>query len=196
MRIRPRAGHPPVSARQATAARHYARAALEIARAQGGSAPATTGEELRAVAALVSTEPAVRELMQPRGLTDEARRRQAGALAAAAKLTPLTARVLELMAARDHLALVPALAAEYEREWNKAQGIVTAEAVSAAPLEVRQASAIEEALARALGARVALKTRVDPAVLGGVLVSAGGRTYDGTVRGRLLALRRRLVASS
>lgn len=194
MRVRPRAGHPPVSARQATAARRYARAALEIARAQGGSAPASTGQDLRAVAALLA-EPAVRELMPPRGLTDEARRRQAGALAAAAKLTPLTARVLELMAARDHLALVPALAAEYEREWNKAQGIVTAEAVSAAPLEVRQARAIEEALARALGARVALKTRVDPAVLGGVLVSAGGRTYDGTVRGRLLALRRRLVAS-
>lgn len=196
MRGRPRSERSPVSDRDATAARRYARAALELARGLGGAAPATTGEELRAVAALLSTEPTVRELLLHRGLSAEERRRQAGALATQAKLQPLTGRLLELMAAQDHLALVPALAAAYEEEWNEAQGILTAEAVSAAPLEAPQASAIERALAGALGTKVALKTRVDPAALGGVLVSAAGRTYDGTVRGRLLALRRRLVASS
>lgn len=196
MRTRRRAERSPVSDRDARVARRYARAALEIARSQGGSVPATTGEELRAVAALLSTEPTVRELLLPSGLSAEARRRQAGALAAAAKLQPLTGRLLELMATHDHLALVPALAAAFEDEWNRAQGIVTAEAVSALPLEAQQVIAIEKALAGALGAKVALKTRVDPAALGGVLVSAAGRTYDGTVRGRLLALRRHLVASS
>ena len=101
-----------------------------------------------------------------------------------------------MLAAHDRLALLPALAEEYAAAWNAAQGIVTAEAVSAAPLEPEQLNALSGALRDALGATVDLRARVDPAVLGGVLVNAGGRTYDGTVRGRLLALRRRLVAAS
>jgi F0F1-type ATP synthase delta subunit len=37
-----------------------------------------------------------------------------------------------------------------------------------------------------------LREKTDPAVLGGVLLRMSGRTYDGTVRGRLQALRRTL----
>jgi F-type H+-transporting ATPase subunit delta len=68
--------------------------------------------------------------------------------------------------------------------------------VSAAPLEPEQLTALSSALGVALGAPVDLRARVDPAVLGGVVVNAAGRTYDGTVRGRLSALRRRLAATS
>jgi F0F1-type ATP synthase delta subunit len=42
---------------------------------------------------------------------------------------------------------------------------------------------------------VDLRTSVDPALLGGVLVRMGGRTYDGTVRARLRELRERLAGS-
>ena len=38
-----------------------------------------------------------------------------------------------------------------------------------------------------------LQARADPALVGGLLVKMAGRTYDGTVRGRLRALRQRLV---
>jgi F-type H+-transporting ATPase subunit delta len=51
---------------------------------------------------------------------------------------------------------------------------------------------VEQALAALTGRAVELKSRVDPALVGGMLVNIEGRTYDGSVRARLLALRRRL----
>jgi F-type H+-transporting ATPase subunit delta len=70
------------------------------------------------------------------------------------------------------------------------RGVVAAQAVSAEPLSDGQ----RQALALALGGNVDLRARVDPAVLGGVLLRIGGLTFDGTVRARLAALRRRLAA--
>ena len=185
-----------VTGQEQGVARRYARAALEVARGLGGPVAETTRGELEALARLLDRDASIRGQLFSRALPAEARRRAASAVAAAARFQPLTARLVELLAAHDRLALLPALAAEYAAAWNAAQGIVTAEAVSAAPLEPEQLQALAAAIARALGAKVDLRTRVDPAVLGGVLVNASGRTYDGTVRGRLLALRRRLVATS
>jgi F-type H+-transporting ATPase subunit delta len=185
-----------VTGQEQGVARRYAKSALEVARGQGGTAPETTRTELEALARLVEQDATIRGALLGRGLSPEARRRAASAVATAAKLQPLTARLLEMLAAHDRLALLPALAVAYAAAWNTAQGVVTAEAVSATPLEPEQHQALASALAGALGAKVDLRARVDPAVLGGVLVNAGGRTYDGTVRGRLQALRRRLVATS
>jgi F-type H+-transporting ATPase subunit delta len=184
-----------VSARDAVAVRRYARGLLEVAREQGEAVAETTRAELDALARVVERDEGVRHILFGRPHGPEARRRAAAAVAAAARLQPLTARVVELLAAHDRLALVPSLAAAYGAAWNAARGIVDAEAVSAAPLEAEDERKLTAALERAFGARVALRVRVDPAVLGGLLVNARGRTYDGTVRGRLRALRHALVAS-
>jgi F-type H+-transporting ATPase subunit delta len=178
------------------AARLYARAALQIALGLGATVPETTRTELEALAQLFATDDEVRGTLLNRALPPEARRHAASAAAEAAQLSPLTRRLLELLAAHDRLSLVPALAEAFGAAWNEAQGIVTAEAVSAVPLEPDERVALSGALGAALGATVDLRSRVDPTVLGGVLVNAGGCTYDGTVRGRLHALRERLAASS
>jgi F0F1-type ATP synthase delta subunit len=43
---------------------------------------------------------------------------------------------------------------------------------------------------------VEISTETDPAVLGGVLVRIGGKSYDGTVRARLRALKERLASGA
>jgi F-type H+-transporting ATPase subunit delta len=63
-------------------------------------------------------------------------------------------------------------------------------------LDEAQTRAVAEALRKATGKDVELQTRTDPALLGGILVKMAGRTYDGTVRGRLRALRQRLVGQA
>jgi F-type H+-transporting ATPase subunit delta len=177
-------------------ARRCAKAALQVAVGLGATVPETTRAELEALAHLFATDDEVRGTLLNRALPPEARRHAASAAAEAAQLSPLTRRLLELLAAHDRLALVPALAEAFGAAWNAAQGVVTAEAVSAFPLAPDEQRALSAALGAALGARVDLRSRVDPTVLGGVLVNAGGRTYDGTVRGRLHALRQRLAATS
>ena len=169
MRVSTGVGRTAVTGHDQGVARRYARAILEVAREQGGTAPARTAHRARGARAPRRDEtPAIRGLLLDRTLTPEARRKAAAAVGQAATLSPVTAKVVEMLAAHDRLALLPALAEAYAAAWNAAQGIVTAEAVSAAPLEPEQLRALSSALGDALGAKVDLRARVDPTVLGGV----------------------------
>jgi F-type H+-transporting ATPase subunit delta len=119
----------------------------------------------------------------------EAKKRLLAAGAERAGASALLRRLLELLAERDRAALLDDVVEAYAGLANAAQGIVTAEAVSAVALPDAQ----RRALAAALGDAVELRTRVEPQVLGGLLVRVAGKTYDGTVRTHLDSLRRRLA---
>jgi F-type H+-transporting ATPase subunit delta len=183
-----------VKAQPRALARRYAKAVLEVAPAQGPGAAAALGRELSGLAALLQGSDELRRALDNPALGAEARRRVLAGLSAHAGASPLLCRLLDLVATHDHVSLLPALAEEYERALNQSEGRVSAEAVTATPLAEAQRSALAQALCSAVGKSVELKARVDPAVLGGVLVKVGGRNYDGTVRAQIAALRQRLAS--
>jgi F-type H+-transporting ATPase subunit delta len=172
-------------------ARRYARALLDVASPNGTDAVLALRDELRAFAPVAGRDEVVRALRHP-GLGAEARRRLLDALADRALASPRLRRLVDVLAVRERLALLPEVAEAYAEIANASRGVVSAEATSALPLDGAQ----RRALAAALGVSVDLRTRVDPGVLGGLVVRVGGRTYDGTVRSRLAALRRRLAAGA
>jgi len=176
-------------------ARRYARALLAVADAKGKDAALELKQELRGFAALVEGHEPLRRLLAQPAISADAKRRVVMALAERARPTPLVARLVELLAARDRLALVGEVATAYAVLANAAHGVVTAEVVSAAPLQPAQQDALVAALASGKGS-VELTSEVEPALVGGLVVRVAGRTYDGSVSTRLLALRRRLAASS
>ena len=176
-------------------ARRYAKALLDVARAEGQE-PASLGRELSGLVLLMEDNPALRRALLQPTLKAPARRRLVGALAEAGRGSALLRRLLELLASRDRLALLPALAEEFARASSALQGRVSAEAVTAVPLGEPQQAALSEALGAAVGKTVELDARVDPSLLGGVLVKLGGRHYDGSVRAQLAALRARLSSGS
>jgi F-type H+-transporting ATPase subunit delta len=175
-------------------ARRYARALLEVARTPGLASPQALEQELQEFAQLLQTSGELRSALLHPALAAEARRRVVAAVAERAGASRLLAKLLELLAAHDQLPLLPAVAAAYTEALDTASGRVRAEAVTAAPLAEPQRGALASALCGAVGGSVALETQVDPDVLGGVLVRIAGRTYDGTVRTRLAALRQRLAS--
>jgi F-type H+-transporting ATPase subunit delta len=172
-------------------ARRYARALLDIA-LEKGSAEALR-DELAAMVALVAAHPDLAALLAHPAVSAERKRKVIGAVAAGARASELMTRLLTLMGERDRLPLLPLVSAAYAKLWNAHRGVVAAEAVSATPLDEPQARAVREALAAASGRTVDLTARVDPRLLGGMLVHMEGRIYDGSVRARLLALRRTLA---
>ncbi len=176
-------------------ARRYAKALLDVARSQGAR-PASVEQELRGLVRSIDGSPELTRVLRQPTARAEARRRLVGALAEAGQGSPLLLRLLTLMAERDRLALLPALAEEFAQARTAAEGRASAEAVTAVPLAERQRAALASALSVAVGKTVELEARVDPALLGGVLVKLGGRTYDGSVRGRLAALGARLASGS
>lgn len=186
----------PVREQPRALARRYARALLEVVAAQDPGAPAALAGELSGFAALVEQSDELRRALHNPALGAETRRRVLAEIAAQAGCSPLLCRLLGLLATHDRVALLPALAEEYSEALHAREGRVSAEAVTAVALAEGSRAALAQALCKTVGRTVELKTRVDPAVLGGVLVKVGGRTYDGTVRARLAALRQRLASGS
>ena len=70
-----------------------------------------------------------------------------------------------------------------------AQGILTAEVVSAVPLTDAQADSLTQKLEARMGRKIRLKRRVAPDLIGGAAVYVNGRVFDGTLRSRLNELK-------
>jgi F-type H+-transporting ATPase subunit delta len=174
----------------AGSARRYARALLDVATEKKQEEPLRA--EIEAMAALIAGHRDLAGLLSHPAVSAERKRKLAGAVAERAGASELMRRLLALLGERDRLALLPDIGAAYVSLLNARRGVVAAEAVSATPLDEAQARAVTEALASLTGREVALTSRVDPALRGGMLVKMEGRTYDGSVRARLAALRHRL----
>jgi F-type H+-transporting ATPase subunit delta len=69
------------------------------------------------------------------------------------------------------------------------RGEVSADVVSAAPLTAAQRKALSETLAERLGRAPRITERVDPAVLGGLVVRVGSRMIDTSLRTKLNNMR-------
>jgi F-type H+-transporting ATPase subunit delta len=175
-------------------ARRYARALLDVANEGGKEAALALRDELRAFVPQLDGHPQLRMALAHPALAAEQKRRVMLAIAEAAKVTPLVKRLVELLSARDRLALLPDVSEAYADLANAAHGVVAAEVASAVPLGALQKRALAAAL-KGSGVSVELRARVEPGLVGGLVVRAFGRTYDGSVREQLAALRRRLAAA-
>jgi F-type H+-transporting ATPase subunit delta len=172
------------------AGRRYARALLELALASGD--PAQLRDELADARNALTTHPELFEALTHPSVGAKQRVRVVNALWEDRGASELFLRLLRLLAERDRVELLPAIADAFSKQWNSHRGVAAAEAVTAVALDDAQTSALASAIKASIGKDVELETRVDPGVLGGVRVLMGGRIYDGTVRGRLKALREQL----
>jgi len=175
-----------------TAARRYAEALLEVA-SDSKVSPETLRQELRDAVAVLRDHKELAAALSHPALGSEGRKKLVAGVWGQAKASALFLRLLDLLASRNRLSLLPAIAEIFSQRWNAERGVAAAEAVSAVELDARRQKALADALRNATGTEVELETRVDPAVLGGLRVTIGGRTFDGTVRTQLQSLRRRLA---
>jgi len=98
------------------------------------------------------------------------------------------ANFIRLLSENHRLPLLPEIAALYEALRANAESRIEAEVTSAFAVSETQLKAIAGALKRRLGRDIDLATRIDPALLGGIVVRAGDLVIDGSVQGKLRAL--------
>jgi F-type H+-transporting ATPase subunit delta len=179
-----------VKVRDLSTARRYARALLDVAREQeSGEA---TSLALRAAADLVAGNRELAAVLMHPAYDVEKKRAVVREVFGGSAGETLVGRLVDLLMARGRLEILPAVADAFAEQWNAARGVVTAQALTAAPLTKDQQDRLATALSKAAGVTVELEAAVDPGLLGGVRVTMAGRIYDGTVRGRLQGLRRHL----
>ena len=106
---------------------------------------------------------------------------------------PTVRNFLHIVADRDRLDEIPGIAEALRDLINRQRGVVTAEVTTAVPLDAELERGLTQRLATYLNrqpAQIALKARVDPNIIGGVVARVGDRVIDDSVRGRLERLRR------
>ena len=73
----------------------------------------------------------------------------------------------------------------YTARYNEEKGILPVECVSAVALSEEESASLIETVSKKTGKKVILTEKTDPALLGGVKLSYGGKLFDGTVAAKL-----------
>jgi F-type H+-transporting ATPase subunit delta len=109
-------------------------------------------------------------------------------------MSPLAQNLARLLVSRRRFSLVPQIATIYGEMLDDQRGVVRAEAITAVPLSDDERDAIVDRLRAMTGARdIRIESRVDPSIIGGLIVRVGDQLIDGSTRSRLVQLRRQLA---
>ena len=100
--------------------------------------------------------------------------------------------LLALLASRNEMHLLPSILAEFDRYSQRGGGRDMARVTSAIALSDADKRQLEDKLRRRFGQDTDFQYAVDPGILGGVIVRLGDKVIDGSVSGKLAALKEKL----
>ena len=100
----------------------------------------------------------------------------------------LTKNTIGVLCQNRRLSMLPKVIDGFLAILSERRGEVTAEVTSAVALKADQVSAVTAALKDEVGASVNVNLKVDPAVIGGLVVKVGSRVFDASLRTKLATL--------
>lgn len=121
-------------------------------------------------------------------LSREAAQNAILAVAKSMKLDALTANTLGVLAQNRRLDQIGAVANAFATLAANERGEVTAEVTTARALTAAQNKALVAQLKKRVGSDVAINAKVDPAILGGMVVQIGSQMIDNSIQTRLNSL--------
>ena len=164
-------------------AERYAAALFELADER--HALDAVANDMRELRAMLQASGDLMRLVRSPVLSRGEQGKAMAALAEDAKLSKLSADFIAIVARNRRLFAVPAMIEAYLDKLAARRGEVTAEVIAAQALTKTQEDALAEQLRRVVGGRVTMDLRVDPSLLGGMVVKIGSRMVDGSLKGQL-----------
>ena len=164
----------------ATVARPYAEALYQVAR-QGDVA--VWAEQVSALAQ-VAENAELRQFAGSPKVSDE----QVYDVVAAAAGVPLSSGVQHFLRAvidNGRLAVLPAIAVQFNALVNAASGVADAAIFSAYPIEPAQLAEVVAALEQRFGRKLSVNVTLEPELIGGIRVVVGDEVLDTSVKARL-----------
>lgn len=175
-------------AQSGSAARRYAEAVHDLALKENAVDAYRASLDSVAAAFAPQTLRALRDPSVPM-------QQRLAAIEAATADQPKTIRsLLAILARRDRLPLLAAIARAFGDLVDKRAGIAKAKITTAIELDQEQQHAFVERLERASGTKIRATFAVDERLIGGAKVQVGDHLLDTSVRARLDALRTQLVS--
>jgi F-type H+-transporting ATPase subunit delta len=164
----------------------YATALFELADEQ--KALDQVAKDLVELRDMLAGSPDLQRLVRSPVLSRESQAAAMAKLAEHAQLAPMTANFIGLVARNRRLFALPGMISGYLQLLAERRGEIRAEVTAAQPLTEHQVTEVNDQLKRAIGSKVAVEIRVDPALIGGLVVKVGSRMVDGSLRSKLQRL--------
>lgn len=161
----------------------YATALFDLAR-DGGQLDAVAKDLDQISAMLAGSADLVRLVRSPVFSRDE-QARAIGAVAEKAGMSDLVRRFLGVVAANRRLFVLADVIAGFKRLLSHHRGEALAEVVSAVPLNDAQLAQIKSSLSSATAGNVVINAKVDPSLIGGLIVKFGSRMIDASILTKL-----------
>lgn len=179
--------------RNATIARNYAEALVTLAQRAGDLDG--WGRMIEDVAQLVTNDIKVRRFLESPRVPVTAKK-EILRTAFQDRMPRLMVRFLEALVQNRRQLLIPEISAEYATLVDENLGRVRAEVTLARDPQPGELEAITASLSKTLGRTAVAQVRVNPDIIGGVIVRVGDYVKDGSVRRRLGLLKSKLVHQS
>jgi F-type H+-transporting ATPase subunit delta len=168
-------------------ARRYAKAIFDLGSEQG--ALDKVGADLRTLAKAMKDSAELMSTMANPAIRRADRRKVIDGLLQRIGVVTTTRNTVYMLLDGERLGALPAISREVDRMIEAKAGRVSAEVISAKPLDLTQLSQITAALEKLSGKKVSVHKREDPDLLGGVVAKVGDTVYDGSLRTQLRTLR-------
>jgi F-type H+-transporting ATPase subunit delta len=178
--------------RNATIARNYAEALLELAR--GAEDLRGWGVMFDEVANAVRDDRRLRVFLESPKVSGAQKSAVLDKAFDTALPRPMV-RFLQQVVKNRRQMLIPDIAQEYHGLVDQVEGRVHASVTVAREADEATSAMIAERLSRAIGKQVVPHINVNPAILGGLVARIGDTVFDGSVRKRLATLRARMAGS-
>ena len=170
----------------------YARSLFEVAREQGKLDEVR--EQLGQFADALDTQ---RELQifffSPYFSTQE---KEDGLRRMVSGMEPIVLNFLRLLIENHRMPLVFRIRRAYDARWEEENRLLPVEVTSAVELDEQTVRHIGDRISEQTGRRVQLTSRIEPDILGGIVVRVGNTVLDASVRNRLEQLRRQVARAA
>lgn len=168
-------------------AARYAGALFELAVEEG--ALDSVAKDLETLRAAIASSPDLKRFLSSPVYGAEDQARAIIAIAERAGLSATTRNFVGLVAKNRRLFALEGMIAAFAQRLAAHRGEVSAEAISATPLNEDQTKRLRGEIESIVGKAVNLSTRVDPAILGGLIVKVGSTMIDSSLRTKLNRLK-------
>jgi F-type H+-transporting ATPase subunit delta len=177
-------------------ANRYARALVDIVMTPGSPLkPEDAVAQLAAAAALIHESTELRIALLTPAIQTSRKREVMAKLLDRLGASPLIRNFVYVIIDHRRIGIIGEIREAFELQLDERLGFVRAEVSSAAPLNAPLSEGLESQLSKLTGKRMRLRFDVDPSLLGGVVARIGSTVYDGSVRGELRELGKKLAGT-
>lgn len=178
-------------------ASRYANALADVVTASRSSLrPEDAVAELRAFESTLASSTELRNALITPAVPAGRKRAVVGRIADILKLSRISRNLLYVLIDHRRIASLSDIIHSFELTVDERLGFARAEVASARELAETQRAALNAVLERLTAKRIRMRFAVDQGLIGGVVARIGSTVYDGSVRGQLASLGRRLGAES